>query len=147
MAIPTIGALSLLVSEPSVVALTIAGSDSGGGAGIQADIKTMAALGVFATTAVTAVTAQNTAAVRDVYPVPEAVVAAQVQAVVAIPPAFSEVVGEVEVRHGTDLEPQAGVITPCYPDHRGRQVDPERVYAQFTQVGRNPPRPASHVRN
>ena len=64
------------------VALTIAGSDSGGGAGIQADIKTMSALGVFATTAVTAVTAQNTAEVREVYPVPEAVVAAQVRAVV-----------------------------------------------------------------
>ena len=63
------------------VALTIAGSDSGGGAGIQADIKTMAALGVFATTAVTAVTAQNTTAVHDVYPVPEAVVEAQGRAV------------------------------------------------------------------
>ncbi len=64
------------------VALTIAGSDSGAGAGIQADIKTMAALGVFATTAVTAVTAQNTAAVREVFPVPDAMVAAQIRAVV-----------------------------------------------------------------
>jgi len=63
------------------VALTIAGSDSGAGAGVQADIKTMAALGVFATTAVTAVTAQNTAAVREVFPVPEAMVEAQVRAV------------------------------------------------------------------
>lgn len=44
--------------------LAVAGSDSGGGAGIQADIKTCAALGVFATTAVTALTAQNTHGVR-----------------------------------------------------------------------------------
>ena len=66
--------------NPPVV-LTIAGSDSGSGAGIQADVKTMAALGVFATTAVTAVTAQNTAEVRDVHYVPEGIVAAQIDAV------------------------------------------------------------------
>ena len=63
------------------VALTIAGSDSGAGAGIQADIKTMAALGVFATTAITAVTAQNTSEVRAVHPVPPDLVAAQIHAV------------------------------------------------------------------
>jgi len=64
------------------VVLTIAGSDSGAGAGIQADLKAMSALGVFATTVVTAVTAQNTAAVTAVHPVPAAVVAAQIDAVV-----------------------------------------------------------------
>ncbi|HEV3367654.1 MAG TPA: bifunctional hydroxymethylpyrimidine kinase/phosphomethylpyrimidine kinase, partial [Acidimicrobiales bacterium] len=63
------------------VALSIAGSDSGAGAGIQADIKTMAALGVFATTAVTAVTAQNTTAVREVHYVPTEMVEAQIDAV------------------------------------------------------------------
>ena len=63
------------------VALTIAGSDSGAGAGIQADIKTMAALGVFATTAITAVTAQNTREVRAVHPLPPDLVAAQIHAV------------------------------------------------------------------
>jgi hydroxymethylpyrimidine/phosphomethylpyrimidine kinase len=64
------------------VALTIAGSDSGSGAGIQADLKTMSALGVFAVTAVTAVTAQNTAEVRQVHQVPPDVVVAQIQAVI-----------------------------------------------------------------
>ncbi len=63
------------------IALTIAGSDSGAGAGLQADLKAMSALGVFATTVVTAVTAQNTAAVTAVHPVPTEVVAAQLAAV------------------------------------------------------------------
>lgn len=66
--------------EPPVV-LTIAGSDSGAGAGVQADLKSVAALGGFAVTAVTAVTAQNTRAVSAVHPVPTAVVAAQIEAV------------------------------------------------------------------
>jgi hydroxymethylpyrimidine/phosphomethylpyrimidine kinase len=63
------------------VALTIAGSDSGGGAGIQADLKTFAALGVFGTTAITALTAQNTRGVRGVHPIPVEFVLAQVETV------------------------------------------------------------------
>jgi len=63
------------------VALSIAGSDSGAGAGVQADLKAMSALGVFATTVVTAVTAQNTASVTAVHPVPVDVVALQLTAV------------------------------------------------------------------
>jgi len=61
--------------------LVIAGSDSGGGAGIQADIKTITALGGYAATAVTAVTVQNTLGVTGVHPIPLEVIAAQARAV------------------------------------------------------------------
>ena len=64
------------------VALTIAGSDSGGGAGIQADLKTFAVLGVHGTSAITAITAQNTVSVTDVFELPPALVRAQIAAVV-----------------------------------------------------------------
>lgn len=63
------------------VALTIAGSDSGGGAGIQADLTTFAALGVHGTTAVTAVTAQDTTGVHSAHPLPLEVVLAQLRCV------------------------------------------------------------------
>lgn len=64
-------------------ALTIAGSDSGGGAGIQADLKTFAALGIFGTSAVTAITAQNTLGVTAVAEVPVEVISDQIEAVVS----------------------------------------------------------------
>jgi hydroxymethylpyrimidine/phosphomethylpyrimidine kinase len=70
------------VRPAAPVALTIAGSDSGAGAGIQADLKTFAALGVYGTCAVTAITAQNTQQVRQVFELPVELVAAQIDAVV-----------------------------------------------------------------
>ena len=63
------------------VALTIAGSDSGGGAGIQADLKTFHAFGVFGTSALTAITAQNTRGVSAVHAIPTEIVRAQIHAV------------------------------------------------------------------
>lgn len=61
--------------------LILAGSDSGGGAGIQADIKTVTMLGGYAATAITAITVQNTLGVQDIFPLPPSVVTAQARAV------------------------------------------------------------------
>jgi hydroxymethylpyrimidine/phosphomethylpyrimidine kinase len=63
-------------------AMTIAGSDSGGGAGIQADLKTFAALGVYGTSALTAITAQNTIGVTGVHEIPTDIIAAQIEAII-----------------------------------------------------------------
>ena len=68
-------------TQPVRVALTIAGSDSSGGAGIQADLKTFAALGVYGTSAITAVTAQNTAGIVEAAVLAADLVTAQIEAV------------------------------------------------------------------
>jgi hydroxymethylpyrimidine/phosphomethylpyrimidine kinase len=65
----------------TAIAVTIAGSDSGGGAGIQADLKTFSALGVYGASVITALTAQNTQGVTGIHDVPPAFVTAQIDAV------------------------------------------------------------------
>jgi hydroxymethylpyrimidine/phosphomethylpyrimidine kinase len=70
-----------IVNPRLSIALTIAGSDAGGGAGIQADLKTFAALGVYGASAVTALTAQNTRGVRAIHYPPPGIVDAQIEAV------------------------------------------------------------------
>ncbi len=70
-----------MTNTKTPIVLTIAGSDSGGGAGIQADLKTFAALGVYGTSAITAVTAQNTLGVTAVAEIPITVISEQINAV------------------------------------------------------------------
>jgi len=97
-------------------ALTIAGSDSSGGAGIQADLKTFAAHGVFGMSAITAVTAQNTMGVAGIETLPPAFVAAQIEAVVTdIPPDATKI----------GMLANAGIVSAvadCLLRHRLRHV-------------------------
>lgn len=97
------------------VALTIAGSDSSGGAGIQADLKTFAALGVYGASAITALTAQNTKGVAGIHAVPAAFVAAQIDAV------FSDLdVGAVKigmVAQAESIDAIASALSRWKPGH------------------------------
>ena len=77
---PADGAIAMPTATPAI-AMTIAGSDSSGGAGIQADLKTFAAFGVYGASVITALTAQNTRRVSGVHKVPAAFIAAQFDAV------------------------------------------------------------------
>lgn len=72
-----------MINTLTPIALTIAGSDSGGGAGIQADLKAFSALGVFGCSAITSLTAQNTLGVQGVYPISPAFVQQQIQSVLS----------------------------------------------------------------
>jgi hydroxymethylpyrimidine/phosphomethylpyrimidine kinase len=89
------------------VCLSIAGSDSGGGAGIQADLKAFAAAGVHGATAVTALTAQNTKAVTGVHPVPPEFILEQVRAVAQDLGVDAVKIGMVGSRRATEAVAQA----------------------------------------
>lgn len=98
----------------TAVALTIAGSDSGGGAGIQADIKTFSALGVYAASVITAVTAQNTHGVTAVEDISEAVIRAQIRAVLEDIAVNAIKIGMVS-RSETILAIAEELARPTYP--------------------------------
>ncbi|QDL37550.1 bifunctional hydroxymethylpyrimidine kinase/phosphomethylpyrimidine kinase [Rhodoferax sediminis] len=90
--------------------LSIAGSDSGGGAGIQADLKTFSALGCYGMTAITAITAQNTVGVRAIHGIPPDMVKAQIQAVV-------EDIGADAVKIGMLHSPEIVKVVAWAIDH------------------------------
>ena len=100
------------------VALTIAGSDSSGGAGIQADLKTFAACGVYGASAITALTAQNTRGVTGVYPVPAGFVTEQIDAVfddldgadLEVPEHRVDLLGDEAGRHREHAGDATGVL-------------------------------------
>ena len=125
-------------SSQSPTALTIAGSDSSGGAGIQADLKTFAAHGVFGMSALTAVTAQNTLGVTMVEVMSPAMVAAQIDAVAEdMPPAATKIgmlanaaiiaiVAEAVARHRL---PNVVLDTVMVAKSRARLLDPDAIVA------------------
>lgn len=104
------------------IVLTIAGSDSGGGAGIQADLKAMSANGVYGATVITAITAQNTVAVTAVHEVPADIVAAQIIAVLSDIPVRA-------IKLGMLFSPTLiDVVAQCLRDFRGPViVDPVMI--------------------
>lgn len=128
---------------PTPIALTIAGSDSGGGAGLQADLKTFAACEVHGTSVVTLITAQNTVSVREVQLLPESIVRAQLHAVLddLVPGAAktgalgSEQMIEViaEMIEGTSLTDRI-VVDPVMVSKHGDSLLPES--AQRTLIAR-----------
>jgi hydroxymethylpyrimidine/phosphomethylpyrimidine kinase len=103
--------------------LSIAGSDSGGGAGIQADLKTFSALGCYGMTAITAITAQNTQGVRAIHGIPPEILAAQIDAVI-------EDIGADAVKIGMLHAPEiVRVVAQAIRRHRLKHVvlDPVMV--------------------
>src|SRR5215211_3640585 len=100
--------------------LAIAGSDSGGGAGIQADLKAIARCGGHGMTAITAITVQNTVEVRDVLPVPPETIVAQVAAVaddIGVDAVKIGMLGSVETIQAVD---RARTCDPCARSAGGR---------------------------
>jgi hydroxymethylpyrimidine/phosphomethylpyrimidine kinase len=100
---------------PTPIALTIAGSDSSGGAGIQADLKTFAAFGVYGASVITALTAQNTRGVSGIHHVPSEFVTAQIDAVFSDLDVHAVKIGMVAQR--TTIEAIAAALKRWSPKH------------------------------
>lgn len=133
-------ALFFMSIEP-VRALTIGGSDSGGAAGIQADLKTWTALGVYGMSAITAVTAQNSVSVKAVHYVAPEMVAAQIDAVLsdygaqAIKTGF---LGQTELvqqaaKSVRDHGPTPLVVDPVLVNHKGQSMFSGEVAAAYRE--------------
>jgi len=95
--------------------LTIAGSDSGCGAGMQADLKTFSALGCFGTTAITAVTVQNTLGVTAIHDLPTDIVIGQIRAAMDD---ISPLAIKIGMIHRTDLAIAIAGVLQDYPIYR-----------------------------
>src|SRR3954466_15107610 len=121
--------------------LSIAGSDSGGGAGIQADLKAFARCGVHGMTAITAITAQNTVAVTGVWPLPRDAILGQVQAVaddIGVDAVKIGMLGTAEtitaVAEALDLVPQAPVVLdPVMVAESGARLLDEDAHAALVE--------------
>jgi hydroxymethylpyrimidine/phosphomethylpyrimidine kinase len=124
-------------------ALTIAGSDPSGGAGIQADMKTFAALGVYGATAITAITVQNTRGVTAVHPLPTDLIVAQIEAIAADIRLHATKIGmlataaivEVTAAAIAELELPLVVVDPVLVATSGKRLlDEDGVRALVTEL-------------
>jgi len=115
-----------------ISALTIAGSDCSGGAGIQADIKTMSALGVYASSVITAITVQNTKGVEGVYPVDSTVITQQINAVIDDIPPQAVKIGMMDSRE------TVSAVADALCHYRGKYivVDPVMISSSGTRLMR-----------
>ncbi len=130
------------MEKQPVKTLTIGGSDSGGAAGIQADLKTWSALGVYGMTAITAVTAQNSVSVDAVQFMPPALIAAQIAAVLADYGAQalkSGFLGQTEIIEQTAQSLHAArdiplVVDPVLVNHRGQPMFAPEVTNAYQEL-------------
>jgi hydroxymethylpyrimidine/phosphomethylpyrimidine kinase len=125
------------MSLPTARVLTIAGSDSGGGAGIQADLKTMLAHGVHGMTVLTAITAQNSLGVQAIWPLPPEAIRVQFQSVlddIGVDAIKIGMLGNAEIVACVadlvaDLDPQVPLVVDpvCVSKHGDRLIDQEAI--------------------
>ena len=130
------------MSLPTARVLTIAGSDSGGGAGIQADLKTMLAHGVHGMTVLTAITAQNSVGVQAIWPLPPEAIRVQFQSVlddIGVDAIKIGMLGNAEIVACvadlvSDLDPQVPLVVDpvCVSKHGDRLIDEEAIGALRT---------------